>query len=138
MSEVLYWSDEMDRVYHECVNRPVFDHVGTDFSDNVLLGYPYEVVREQIIEKGRADFTTGYDKLSADEKASLYSFINFKKHFYACRLVFETYRDQLAAWTASTVRPMTVDVGCGPGTAKCGSKRTSAGPLTPTRSSTNC
>ncbi|MCI0703038.1 MAG: class I SAM-dependent methyltransferase [Planctomycetia bacterium] len=46
----------------------------------------------------------------------LYSFINFKKHFYACRLTYDTYRSELAGWCEGEA-PLAIDLGCGPGTA---------------------
>lgn len=122
MSTPLFWSDRMDELYTACVSRPVADHPRTDFGYNELMGYPFNIVREEVIAKGLADFAQGhthpeYGSLTVEEKALLYSFINLKKHFYACRQTYDTYRTELAAWLGSAAHPIAVDIGCGPGTA---------------------
>lgn len=116
MSELLYWSDGMERVFRDQVIAPVRDHPDTDFTENVLLGYPFLLVREEVIAKGLADFSTGYDHLSADDKVLLYCFINFKKHFYACRTTYNLHRAELDHWLGGE-SPVVCDLGCGPGTA---------------------
>jgi SAM-dependent methyltransferase len=122
MSPPLFWSDAMDELYSACVSRPVADHPRTEFGYNELMGYPFSIVREEVIAKGLADFSKGhthpeYGSLTAGEKALLYSFINFKKHFYACRQTYDTYRTELQSWLTSAATPVAVDIGCGPGTA---------------------
>lgn len=122
MSDILSWSDNMEQVFNDAVVRPVMEHPGTDFSEDMRMGYPFDVVRDEVIAKGLADFTTGhthaqYGPLSADEKALLYTFVNFKKHFYACRQTYETHRAELTKWSRLNAAPSVVDVGCGPGTA---------------------
>jgi hypothetical protein len=84
MSALLYWSDKMERLFSDQVIAPVRDHPNTDFTENIHLGFPFDLIRGEVIEKGLADFGTGYSHplygtLSADEKVLLYSFINFKK-----------------------------------------------------------
>jgi hypothetical protein len=121
MNEHLYWSEPMNAVFRDQVVKPVCEHPDTDLTENDLFGLPFELVRDEVICKGRADFSVGYEharygKITAEQKLLLYSFINFKKHFYACRRAFETYRVELGRlWIGE--RPAVIDLGCGPGTA---------------------
>jgi hypothetical protein len=119
--DYLIWSDKMAALFRDRVITPVCDHPDTDFTEDLLFGVPFQVVRNEVITKGLADFSVGYSHptygtLSPDQKALLYTFINFKKHFYACRATYETYRSDLTRlWGGE--RPTVFDLGCGPGTA---------------------
>lgn len=121
MGQPRFWSNKMDVVYRDLVHRPISDHSETDFSENILMGVPFQVVRERVIAKGRTDFRRGFAYseaiiLSPEQKVQLYCFANFKKHFYACAEMFSTFRDGLAQWFSGH-SPYLVDVGCGPATA---------------------
>jgi SAM-dependent methyltransferase len=118
---VFEWSAEMESVFNALVVRAVASDPRTDFGENVLLGMPFAVVRDDIIKKGRADFRGGYahptyGTLSPDEKTLLYCFTNFKKHFFACLATFSHFRAS-AEECLATSNPVVIDVGCGPGTA---------------------
>jgi hypothetical protein len=122
MSNPLEWSVEMDSLFWNCVGKAVLDHPKTDWSENLSLGYPFEVIREQVLAKGLADFSKGHDdpqfgQLTADEKALLYCFVNVKKHFFAALATFLEYRSTLEDLFASAEKPLLVDIGCGPATA---------------------
>jgi hypothetical protein len=86
------------------------------------LGYPFDVIREEVLAKGLADFASGhhhaqYGELTPDEKVLLYCFVNLKKHFFAALATFEGHRRALAELFVEGARLVVIDVGCGPGTA---------------------
>jgi len=121
MNEPRFWSDRMNILYREQIQQPVFNDSYTDFSEDTLLGVPFQTIRDEVIVKGRANFSTEYKysdsvTLTADQKVLLYCFINFKKHFYACVESFHQNRDSLSRWH-SLKSPYLIDLGCGPATA---------------------
>lgn len=75
----LRWSSAMDHLHLEQVVQPVLNDKRTDWEENISLGYPFQVIRDDVIKMGRADFTTGhehskYGDLSADDKVLLCCF----------------------------------------------------------------
>jgi SAM-dependent methyltransferase len=116
------WSSEMDNIIWNNVGKLVLDDPRTDWSENLSLGYPFEVIREQVLAKGLADFGRGhshpeYGELTADDKALLFCFVNLKKHFFACLATYEAHRGLIEELFAPGGRAIVTDIGCGPGTA---------------------
>jgi hypothetical protein len=116
------WSNDMDRIFGDLVVRIVQDDPRTDWGENLSLGYPFDVIREEVLAKGLADFTIGHahvqhGNLSAAEKCLLYAFVNMKKHFFACTATLEAFQPAVEALFAQEQRVVVVDVGCGPATA---------------------
>ena len=116
------WSTEMDNLFWTTVTKVVLDDPRTDWSENLSLGFPFDVIREQVIGKGLADFSTAhlddrFGALTAAEKVLLNCFVNLKKHFFACYATFEQYRRDIERVFGATALPTVFDVGCGPGTA---------------------
>ncbi len=111
------WSNSMQRLFRACVVQKVRKHLRTDFGKNVHLGYEFDVIRNSVIEKGLADFTTGHGKLSVDEKVLLYCFVNMTSHFFSSYANFRLNRTRLATLFDKTDSTIVFDVGCGPATA---------------------
>jgi SAM-dependent methyltransferase len=116
------WSDGMDRLFGELIVKAVQDDPRTDWSEDRSLGYPFDVIRKQVLAKGLADFAVGhahgeYGALSAAEKCLLYGFVNMKKHFFACRATIEAYRPEVEALFIPGQHAVILDFGCGPATA---------------------
>lgn len=91
------WSAEMDGLYWNSVVRDVLDDPRTIDSENLKLGYPFEKIREEVLVKGRTDFSQGHDDpryghLTADDKVLLYCFVNLRMHFFAALATFEAHR----------------------------------------------
>jgi SAM-dependent methyltransferase len=112
----------MEDLYFEHVIRKVWKDSRTDWDENVSLGYPFDVIRGQVINKGRADFRVGhrhreYGDLTADEKVLLYCFVNMKLHFFETISTFRVYKASLKSLFDSRLPTRMVDLGCGPGTA---------------------
>ena len=55
----LRWSLQMNRVFNNEVNFPVMHHESSSVPQTIF-GFPYRVVRDEVIETGLADFETGY------------------------------------------------------------------------------
>lgn len=118
----LQWSQTMEDLYNDHVARAVLNDRRTDLDENVRLGYPFDVIRDEVIRKGRADFREGhehvtYGSLTADEKVLLYCFVNMKLHFFEALSTFRAYRTVLKSLFDSKHLTRMVDLGCGPGTA---------------------
>ena len=118
----LQWSQKMEDLHFSHVVRPVMKDKRTDWDCNVSLGYPFNVIRDDVIKMGLADFTKGYDhakygSLSADEKSLLYCFTNMKLHFFEALATFRAYKSRLQTIFSTPIRKLMIDLGCGPGTA---------------------
>jgi SAM-dependent methyltransferase len=122
MASPLEWSAEMDSLFWNCVGKVVLDDPRTDWSENLSVGYPFDAIREQVLAKGLADFSQGHDDpqyghLTPDEKALLYCFVNFKKHFFAAFATFRECRTTIEDLFVPEEKPLVLDIGCGPATA---------------------
>src|SRR5947209_13328040 len=115
-------SQAMEDLHFEHVIRKVWKDSRTDWDENVSLGYPFDVIRSEVINMGRADFRVGhkhgeYGDLTADEKVLLYCFVNMKLHFFETISTFRFYKTSLKSLFDSKLPTRMVDLGCGPGTA---------------------
>src|SRR5260370_8797152 len=118
----LQWSQGIEDLHFEHVRRKVFNGSRTDWDENVSLGYPFEVILHDVINKGRADFRLGhehdeYGDLTEDEKVLLYCFVNMRLHFFEALSPFRAYKASLKSMFESKLPTRMVDLGCGPGTA---------------------
>jgi len=118
----LEWSPAMENLFWTSVGKVILDDPRTDWSESLSLGYPFDVIREQVLQKGLADFSQGHDdprygRLTPDEKALLYCFVNFKKHFFAALATFQEHRAPVEDLFGSGEKPLLLDIGCGPATA---------------------
>lgn len=114
----------MENLFRDEVTRKVFYDKRTDWeeSKNISLGYPFDVIRDEVLAKGRADFTAGYEDdefgpLTEEDKVLLYCFVFMKRHFFEALATFRAYRGALKATFDSTRPTVMADLGCGPGTA---------------------
>jgi hypothetical protein len=118
------YSKPLDSLFFEHIVRPVWKDPRTDWENNknVSLGYPFSVIRDEVIRKGRADFSVGhehdeYGELTADDKVLLYCFVNMKLHLFETIATFRAYKSSIKSMFDSGVRTHLIDLGCGPGTA---------------------
>ena len=117
-------SEAMEALHFNNVVRPVSNDPRTNWDDDtsIWLGYPFNVIREEVINKGLADFSVGhehkkYGDLTADEKVLLYCFTNMTLHFFESLATFRSYKAELAPLLEPPGRRLMMDLGCGPGTA---------------------
>ncbi len=120
----LQWSKAMEDLYYYEVVRPVQYDRRTDWDDeqSISLGYPFQVIRRDVIKSGLADFSDGhhhpkYGDLSADDKVLLYCFANMKLHFFESLATLRRYNGAVKAIFDSNRTKLMIDLGCGPGTA---------------------
>jgi SAM-dependent methyltransferase len=120
----MQWSKSMEDLYLEQVHRQVQFDKRTDWEEgkNISLGFPFQVILKEVLELGRADFTSGYQDdeygtLTAEDKALLYCFVCMKRHFYEALATFRAYKARLRAVFESGSPSVMADLGCGPGTA---------------------
>ncbi|HEX4055345.1 MAG TPA: class I SAM-dependent methyltransferase [Tepidisphaeraceae bacterium] len=120
----LQWSEPMEELFRKHVLRRVCDDPRTDWDDgnNVSLGYPFTVIRDEVIQKGRADFgephrNSKYGDLTPEDKVLLYCFANMRLHFFEALQAFGHYKSKLQELFSSDQRTVIADLGCGPGTA---------------------
>src|SRR2546423_560635 len=116
------WSKVMDSIFTRLITMPILNDPRTDWTEDLSLGYPFDVIRNRVLNKGLADFRCGYSDsrygtLTPDEKALLFCFINLKKHFFACYATYEDYRATLEPFLSTGANRVVMDIGCGPGTA---------------------
>jgi hypothetical protein len=117
------WSNPMNEVFNAEVNTPVLKHAkSTTGTDNKLMGFPFDFVRTEIIESGRADFSSSYihedyGTLSSVEVALLYCFVNMKKHFYSSYANFRLSEQRLTELFDEHDQVVLIDIGCGPATS---------------------
>ena len=121
---ILQRSNAMESLHFDQVVRRIWKDPRTDWNadTSVSLGYPFKVIREEVIKKGLADFAVGheskvYGNLTADEKVLLYCFTNLTLHFFESMATFRSYKAILAPLFKNPGRKLMVDFGCGPGTA---------------------
>ena len=122
LQKPLTMSAAMDRLFHEQMTLPVAQHPDTDFDENMQLGFPYQVIREEVIKKGLADFTDGYSHpvygdLTSDQVALLYCFSNMKGHFFSSYANLRLNKNHVTKLLDNSKRFLVVDIGCGPATS---------------------
>src|SRR5438874_34344 len=84
----MQWSSAIEDLYREHVSQKVQNDRRTDWDGdrNISLGFPFRIICDDVLEKGRADFTKGYEDdeygtLTEDDKVLLYCFVFMKRHF---------------------------------------------------------
>jgi len=122
VNDTLVWSEKMDGLFRKHVHEIVEDHPKTDWGENIRLGYPFGVIRDDVLKKGRADFAVGhadaqYGNLTADQKVLLYCFVNMKGHFFSSYANFRFNKMSLIKHFGPPQRIRVYDIGCGPATA---------------------
>ena len=88
---------------------------------NLLLGYPFHQIRQQIIKNGRIDFDAGYQgqhgALTPDDLVALYNYIYLSRHHAECMSTYDRFDTTTSELFRSNFPTWVVDLGCGSGTA---------------------
>ena len=113
----LYWCKAMGEVFRWEILEPLKARSQWPQS---WLGIPYSEIEPKVLEMGRADFRVGYSHpsygtITANDKVSLYCFMNMRSHYYASLATFRAY--DLSAALSPGESTLFVDLGCGPGTS---------------------
>lgn len=115
-----------DRLEPSPVIRSLFGDINGDFfghpcikdSKNDLWGYDVRYILDEVLVRGRGDFSRKHGEISADDKVLLYCYYNMKKHFFTSYAVFQTVVSSLNKFFSnSDYKPVFIDLGCGPMTS---------------------
>lgn len=119
---MLIWSDKMRQLWNVHAWQLSYDHEKSNRAENVYFGFPFLVIRNDVLRQGLADFHTTYKhplygQLTPDEQATLYFAINFPAHFFVSYAAFAEFKAQLDSLFESSSPPRFIDIGCGPATS---------------------
>ncbi len=100
------------------INNEYFNHPRINHNSNNLWGFNKEYIINNVLKRGRADFTSDSGEITAKDKVLLYCFFNFKKHYFTTYAVFETVINSLSHFfNNDSFAPTFIDLGCGPMTS---------------------
>lgn len=100
------------------INNEYFGHPKINHDGNNLWGYDKKYILDDILVRGRGDYTSDSGQITAHDKVLLYCFYNLKKHYFTTYGVFETVIDSLKEFFNSDIyKPTFIDLGCGPMTS---------------------
>lgn len=112
------------KIIDEEVIQPILYHAlteawNTEIGSKILNGtfkdYTKDYIRNTIVEQGQADFTTGYNGLTPDDKVLLYAYCYFQMHFSSTMAVLEKYKPAFENYIWKKCKGVAfLDVGCGP------------------------
>jgi hypothetical protein len=110
-------SEIIRRVFGE-FNRNYFNHPYIDHDRDNLWGYTRKEILDDVLVRGRGDFTKSTGKITPDDKVMLYCFFNMKKHFFTSYAVFQNVVHSLGIFFRDPdYKPVFIDLGCGPMTS---------------------
>ena len=99
-------------------NYAYFNHPKIDDPGDNLWGYSRKQILDDVLVRGRGDFTKPYGKITDDDKVLLYCYFNLKKHFFTSYAVFQIVLKSLEKiFTSQEYTPVFMDLGCGPMTS---------------------
>ena len=100
------------------INIKYFSHPKIDHSRNNLWGFNKKYILDNILGRGRGDYTVNTGEITTEDKVTLYCFYNLKKHFFTSYGVFEyvvkSFED---FFNNKDYIPTFIDLGCGPMTS---------------------
>ena len=100
------------------INEEYFGHPQVSAASDQIFGYPTRTILDAVILHGRADFRTGHNHITSDEKVLLYCYFNMKMHFFTSYAVFQIIGNSLnSLFTRPNFAPLFIDLGCGPMTS---------------------
>jgi SAM-dependent methyltransferase len=122
MDQVYEFEPKIADLFREVIDRPVMSDPRSDDNEDLKLGFPFKVIRDEVLEKGLGDFRSGrshpeFGSLTAEERALLYAFVNMKVHYFQCLAALDQGRPHLEDVVQEKSRGLVIDIGCGPGTA---------------------
>lgn len=65
-------SKEITTIFREHINNPVLCDSRSESEVDIMLGYARDFACETVLKRGRADFSSGYGALTADDCVLLY------------------------------------------------------------------
>lgn len=115
--EILEPEQTFAKVFNALVIEPIRADKRTNYPD-VIYGHSNDRNRLEVIEYGRADFSTGAMGLTEKEKVNVYCYFNMRKHFFTSLAIFRSNKEFfLQEIERCNDRVTFIDIGCGPMTA---------------------
>jgi|GEM_PF-1104175 len=121
------WSQRMDALFAAGVDKEISTDERTFNKQGHRhpLGYPFSVIRDKVLRRGRTNFSEGYEHdveeeklapLTSDDKVLLYCSLNFRGHYHSSLEHFKNVKQQLLD-EFLVDKPVVIDIGCGPATS---------------------
>ena len=106
---------ELNEFLQEVVNNPFHKHTNTEAWECEVLKQDAEYHRRQILERGTADFNTGPDGLTPDDKVIIYCYYYMEMHIVSSFHVFTSSDSLLKDYIVDPSKNIVfIDFGCGP------------------------
>eukprot|EP01136_Pigoraptor_vietnamica_P006543 Opistho-1_new@39598 len=100
------------------INTDYFNHPNINHGDDDLWGHSKKYILDNILVRGRGDYTKNSGVITTDDKVILYCFYNMKKHFFTSYGVYQRVINSLRVFFDShQFTPTFIDLGCGPMTS---------------------
>lgn len=107
--------DELNEFLQEVVNNPFRKHTNTEAWECEVLKQDAEYHRKDILERGRADFNTGFKDLTSHDKVIIYCYYYMQMHIVSSFHVFTSSDSLLEEYIINPSKNIVfMDFGCGP------------------------
>lgn len=112
---ILYPSERMQQIFQSEIIEPIRNHLQTQISKSILMGYTNDIIRREVLNYGKADFNSAYKNLSSDDIVALYCYFNMRKHYFSSYAVFlKMFASLQIIFKNEQLTPIFIDLGCGP------------------------